>query len=162
MLWIVRLAVCASLALASASEAHGGPLAEGDAAATALRTTPGHSGKAALNEEQRRALLGLPLDGGVAVVRPSVRGRMGLSGLGEASIRAAAAEQAEARGGLGLIDEGPGDRPGLSFAFNKRVSLGLSYERVTDEDMMFEVAETGSLKGDYDSHNVFLQARWEF
>lgn len=160
MLWIVRVAVCASLAVASASQAHGETFEGGDSVATALETTAARTGKATVDTDHRRAGLGLPLDGGRGFARPSVHGRTVEVGLDERS--GAPAVEAETLGGLDLVEEGPDNRTGLTYAVNKRVSLGLSYERVTDESMMFEVAETGSLRGDYKSHNVFLQARWEF
>lgn len=51
---------------------------------------------------------------------------------------------------------------GISLPVNARMSFSLGYQYLTEEDLVFEVAETGSLAAGYDSHRVMVRARWRF
>ena len=55
-----------------------------------------------------------------------------------------------------------GSTPGLAYPVTDTLSLGLDYRYLRSEDLVFKVAKTGSLDSDYQSHNVLLQARWDF
>lgn len=51
---------------------------------------------------------------------------------------------------------------GLDLPVNAQMSLGVNYEYLTEEDLLFEVAETGSLVSGYDDHRVMVRASWRF
>lgn len=65
------------------------------------------------------------------------------------------------RGGiLGMLADG---REGaLAVPISRDVSFGFGYEYVTPEDLAFELAATGSLTADYESHEVMIRAAWRF
>ena len=50
----------------------------------------------------------------------------------------------------------------FSVPVSERVSFGFGYEYVTPEDLAFELAESGALASDYESHQVMIRARWRF
>jgi len=54
------------------------------------------------------------------------------------------------------------DAQGVAVPVSDTVSLGLGYEFLRREDIHLEVAETGSLREEYSTHNVVLRARWKF
>lgn len=51
---------------------------------------------------------------------------------------------------------------GLGYVLTRGFSFGIGYDYVTDEDLAFEVAATGSLNDDYKSHKVMVRAHWRF
>ena len=61
-----------------------------------------------------------------------------------------------------LRPAGRNQKAGVSYPLNRTVSLGLGYQFATSEDLDLEVAETGALGGDYNSHRVLVRARWQF
>jgi opacity protein-like surface antigen len=63
-------------------------------------------------------------------------------------------------GMLGFFDLG--DESEVAVSVSDSVSLGVGYEYLRREDIHLEVAETGSLRDEYSTHNVVLRARWRF
>lgn len=163
MLWVLRLTLCATLAVATAAEAHGESADDITAVSSALTRSDGGVIKAEVDPDRAATRLIVPT-GSKALAQPLLQGvlradRLGLVGSRNAPWVPGAGSARETFGGSGKWASGDG---GIRYAVSSTISLGLNYRRVTEEDLRFEVAETGSLEPDYDSHSFVVQARWEF
>jgi len=162
MMWVLRVALCATLAVATAPQAYGETARDAAAAHPAASRSTGVTAKADAGRGHAvtrlelsgatKAVMEALLQGAVAGERPVLIGGH-TGGLGGGRAHGAFGEASKWTGG---------GSAGLRYAVSSTVSVGLNYRRVTEEDLSFEVAETGSLESDYDSHNFVLQARWEF
>jgi hypothetical protein len=163
MLWVLRLALCATLAVLTAPKAHGGAADGAAAGRTALTQSNGAIAKAEI--EPDRTVMGLILPtGSKAFAQPLLQGvlptdRLGLIGSRNAPPLPGGRSAHDTFGEPGKWASEDG---GIHYSVSPRVSFGLNYRRLTEEDLKFEVAETGSLESGYDSHSFVLQARWEF
>ena len=102
---------------------------------------------------------------GAAVERQSSRPATRLAERRPArSMAASRAAVGGAGGSLAALLAGPSleQKPGVSYALSPFMSLALAYQFVTSEDLALELGKPASLESDYNSHNVFVRARWQF
>lgn len=158
MWWLRRLALFVALI---ATACHSGAAAAdliGGAVRTAFHHEAAIRGQVADTPAELRALR-LPAGGALAFAQPVVRASVAGDRLG---LRAFGAPLEAARELAPVGTPGAVEEALLTFPVSSRMSLGLGYNYVTSEDVAFEVAETGSLSPDYDSHYVLIRAHWQF
>jgi hypothetical protein len=86
--------------------------------------------------------------------------RIGSARSGSVSFAVARPATDDAPDLLGMFERGSGSA--FRLPVSARMSFGFGYEYLTEEDLAFEVAETGSMGSDYDSHRVMVRANWRF
>jgi len=132
---------------------------------TALQQSAAAAGKQQRALHAREALLQLQVGGALAFAQPSLRATVSD---GRASTPGDLYPLLTLRGDRPAVRRLPrwldlnGSTPGLAYPVTDTLSLGLDYRYLRSEDLVFKVAKTGSLDSDYQSHNVLLQARWDF
>jgi hypothetical protein len=109
----------------------------------------------------------LQFGGALAFAQPSLRaavaaGRLGGPRSGDPIVAPGRVRPLARRSGLARWLDLDGSEPALAYPVTETLSLGLGYRFLRSEDLVFKVAKTGSLDSDYQSHNLLLQAHWEF
>lgn len=158
MWWLRRLTLFAALIATACSSGAAAADLVGGAVRTALHHGAAVRGQVAETPAELRALR-LPAGGALAFAQPLVRASVAGDRLG---LRAFGAPLEAGREVAPVATPGAAEEARLSFPVSSRMSLGVGYSYVTSEDLAFEVAETGSLERDYDSHNVLIRAHWQF
>jgi hypothetical protein len=133
---------------------------------TALQQSVALAGKRELALDPRSGLMQLQVGGALALAQPWLRAAVGGTsqpGRAVAHPLAFGGEGPAVRpSGLARWLDLNGSNPTLAYPVTDRLSLGLGYRFLRSEDLVFKVAKTGSLDSNYQSHNVLLQAHWEF
>ena len=66
----------------------------------------------------------------------------------------------------GRSDDGlnlaPSSKPTLAYAVNDSLSVGLAYHYDSSENMNFKLAKVGGIDANFHSHNIMIEARFEF
>jgi hypothetical protein len=132
---------------------------------TALQQSAAAAGNRLRALHARDALLQLQIGGALALAQPSLRaavadGRVSMP-VNIYPMLTLRGDRPAARRLPRWLDLDSG-APGLAYPVTDTLSLGLDYRYLRSEDLVFKVAKTGSLDSDYQSHNVLLQARWDF
>ena len=132
---------------------------------TALQQSAAAAGNRLRALQARDALLQLQVGGALALAQPSLRaavadGRVSMPGT-VYPVLALRGDRPTARRLPRWLDV-DGGAPSLAYPVTDTLSLGLDYRYLRSEDLIFKVAKTGSLDSNYQSHNVLLQARWDF
>lgn len=163
MLWVLRLALCAMLAVLAAPKAYGGAADNAAAVRTALTESNGALTKAGIEPDRAGRGVILP-KGSKALAEPLLQEALTINRLSLIGSWNMSLVPGDGSGRETFRESGnwASENGGIRYSVNSRVSLGLNYRRLTEEDLKFEVAETGSLESGYDSHSLVLQARWEF
>ena len=153
----------------AATEAHADGGFERPATAgieTALHQSVALAGKRELALDPRSGIMQLQVGGGLALAQPWLRAAVsGAPRPGQALVHPLVfrGERPAVRpSGVARWLELNGSKPTLAYPVTDSLSLGLGYRFLRSEDLVFKVAKTGSLDSNYQSHNVLLQAHWEF
>ena len=130
--------------------------------ATALHQSVAQAGKRQLPLDPRTGIMQLQIGGSLAFAQPLLRGTA-RPRFAVVQPLAFGGESAAVRpSGLGRWLALSGTSSSLAYPVSESLSLGLGYSFLRSEDLVFNVAETGSLDSDYQSHNLLFQAHWEF
>ncbi|HSA80055.1 MAG TPA: hypothetical protein VLE23_04485 [Geminicoccaceae bacterium] len=133
---------------------------------TALHQSVALTGKRELALDPRSGLMQLQVGGALALAQPWLRATVsGAPRPGQALAHPLAfgGEGPAVRpSGLARWLETSGTKTSLAYPVTDSLSLGLGYRYLRSEDLVFKVAKTGSLDSNYQSHNLLLQAHWEF
>jgi hypothetical protein len=134
--------------------------------ATALQQSAAVAGARPRSLNVGAGLAQLQFGGALAFAQPSLRaavaGRVGAPGSGYPILAPGRVRPLARRSGLARWLDLDGSEPALAYPVTETLSLGLGYRFLRSEDLVFKVAKTGSLDSDYRSHNLLLQAHWEF
>ena len=129
---------------------------------TALHQSAAVTGKGLRASRPAGEALQLQVGDALALTQPSLRARLARGGSRRyLAPQFPAGREARRPGATRWLDLS-GSRPGLAYPVTDSLSLGLRYSYQRSEDLVFNVAKTGSLDNDYQSHNVLLRAQWEF
>jgi hypothetical protein len=135
--------------------------------ATALQRSAAVAGARPRALNLRVGLARLQFGGALAFAQPSLRAAVAPDRVGgprsDVSLLTPVTVRPPARrSGLARWLDLDGSEPALAYPVTETLSLGLGYRFLRSEDLVFKVAKTGSLDSDYQSHNLLLQAHWEF
>lgn len=154
-LWLAMAAPAQGTSEAQ-TDAAGGGAVQGSAAVIGKAGMPGQAGLRSIQ---------LQLGGVMAYVEPAVRARAVEAASDRQDLESGVPSSERHEGPVRFFKrdaEGSGGSV-LSYAFTPRMSLGLRYRFLTDEDLaQFEAAESGSLSSDYLTHRFVVRARWAF
>jgi hypothetical protein len=129
--------------------------------ATALQQSAAVAGARPRSLNVGAGLAQLQFGGALAFAQPSLRAAVG-PGPGYPILAPGRVRPLARRSGLARWLDLDGSEPALAYPVTETLSLGLGYRFLRSEDLVFKVAKTGSLDSDYQSHNLLLQAHWEF
>ena len=129
---------------------------------TVLHQSAAVTGKGIRAPRTAAEVVQLQVGNALALTQPSLRARLARGGTRRYLAPQLPAEH-EARRPVAVrwLDLS-GSKPGLAYPVTESLSLGLRYSYQRSEDLIFNVARTGSLDDDYQSHKVLLRAQWEF
>jgi hypothetical protein len=133
--------------------------------ATALQQSAAVAGSRPRALHAREALLQLQIGGALALAQPSLRAALAddrVSTPGYVYPMLALRGDPPAARRMPRWLEMNGSKPTLAYPVTDTLSLGLDYHYLRSEDLVFKAAKAGALDSDYQSHNVLLQARWDF
>jgi len=150
----LTLVVTAAAQVAQAADRFDGPVAR---AVTAAQHSP---------TRERATGLHLQIGGGL-IFAPTGQdrrhGNFDLTGIEpQERGRRLARTRTTAGGSEDWLAPGARSQPGLAYAVNNALSLGLDYRYQDGESMNFKVAKVGGLEPNYHSHKIMLEARLEF